>query len=162
MMVLDLSIESIVPFVTVTSLLVIYSILDIRERRIKNEFVLVGGVVGCVVLILTDHFVTNIVLHATAIVTILPLAYILFRIGSIGGADAKILFVVGLISPGVELGVWSQQVLEAIVGVGGELIVMLLGGYLYWRFRGNSEDTTPPLIPFLLVGYLAIQLIALF
>jgi Flp pilus assembly protein protease CpaA len=161
-MVLDLSIESIVPFVTITSLLAIYSILDIRERRIKNEYVLVGGVVGCVALVLTGHFVANIVLHATAIVIILSLVYILFRIGSIGGADAKILFVVALISPGVELGVWSQQVLEAIIGLGGELIVMLLGGYLYWRFRGKNEDATPPLIPFLLVGYLAIQLIALF
>ncbi len=161
-MVLDLSLESIVPFVTVTSLLVIYSILDIRERRIRNELVLAGGVVGCAVLILTGHFVTNIVLHAAAIVIILPLAYILFRIGSIGGADAKILFVVALISPGVELGFWSQQVLEAIIGVGGKLIVMLLGGYLYWRIRGNDEDTTPPLIPFLLIGYLTIQVIALF
>ncbi|MHA2351947.1 MAG: prepilin peptidase [Candidatus Thorarchaeota archaeon] len=161
-MVLDLTIGSIMSFVTVISLLVIYSILDMRERRVKNELVLAGGVVGCIIMILTGHFVTSMVLHATALLIVIPLAYILFRIGSIGGADAKVLFVVAFISPGIELGIWTQPILEAIIGLGGELIVMLLGGYLYWRFRRNYENATPPLLPFLLVGYLAIQVMALF
>ena len=65
------------------------------------------------------------------------------------------------ISPGIELGLWDQPILEAIIGIGGELIVMLLGGYLYWKLRGNDEKVTPPLLPFLLVGYLAVQVIAL-
>lgn len=160
-MVLDLSIESIIPFFTVISLLVIYSILDIRERRVKNELVFAGVVVGCIVVILTGRVTTSIVLHATTLLIIIPLAYILFRIGSIGGADAKVLFAVGLISPGIELGLWDQPILEAIIGIGGELIVMLLGGYLYWKLRGNDEKVTPPLLPFLLVGYLAVQVIAL-
>jgi Flp pilus assembly protein protease CpaA len=149
-------------FLTIISLLVVYSILDIRDRRVMNEAVFAGGAVGCIVLVLTGHFVTNLVLHLTALLLVIPLAYILFRIGSIGGADAKILFIVALISPGIELGIWNQPILEAIIGLGGELIVMLLGGYLYWRFRRNEENSTPPLILFLLVGYLVIQVIALF
>ena len=161
-MVLDLSVASILSFCTIIILLVIYSFLDVRERRVKNEFILVGGIVGCIVLLLTSHFVSNIILHVTALVMVAPLAYILFRMCSIGGADVKSLFLVALISPGIELRVLNIPVLEAVIGVGGELMVMLLGGYLYWRLEINDENATPPLIPFLLLGYLAIQLIALF
>jgi Flp pilus assembly protein protease CpaA len=162
LMVLDLSVASILSFCTIIILLVIYSFLDVRERRVKNEFILVGGIVGCIFLLLTSHFVSNIVLHVTALVMVAPLAYILFRMRSIGGADVKSLFLVALISPGIELRVLNIPVLEATIGVGGELMVMLLGGYLYWRLKINDENATPPLIPFLLLGYLAIQLIALF
>ena len=161
-MVLDLSVASILSFCTIIILLVIYSFLDVRERRVKNEFILVGGIVGCIALLLTSHFVSNIILHMTALVMVAPLAYTLFRMRSIGGADVKSLFLVALISPGIELRVLHIPVLEAVIGVGGELMVMLLGGYLYWRLKINDENATPPLIPFLLLGYLAIQLIALF
>jgi Flp pilus assembly protein protease CpaA len=161
-MVLDLSFASIMSFVTILSLLLIYSFLDIRDRRVTNELVIVGGTVGFIVLILTNHLSSHASLHVIALLLIIPLSYILFRVGSIGGADAKVLFVVALISPGIELGIWSQSILEAIIGLGGELIVMLLGGYLYWRVKRNSENVTPPLLPFLLVGFLAIQVLALF
>jgi len=160
-MVLDLSLASTMPFFTIISLLVIYSILDLRDRRVMNEVVFGGGVVGCIVLILTSHFAFNLVLHLTALLLVIPLTYILFRIGSIGGADAKVLFIVAFISPGIELGIWNQPVLEAILALGVEFASMLLGGYLCWRFRKNNRNATPPLLPFLLVGYLAIQVIAL-
>lgn len=160
-MVLDLTLTSVLTFFTILSLLAVYSILDIRDRRVKNDFVLAGGVLGCIILILTGHFVSSAILHATAILLVVPLAYVLYRIGSMGGADVKVLFVLVLVSPGIELGVWNQPVLEAIVALGGELSIMLLGGYLYWRFKRNNENVTPPLIPFLLVSYLAIQMLAL-
>ena len=147
-------------FLTIISLLVIYSILDVRDRKVKNEIVLAGSIVGCMILLLTGHVVQNSVLHLTAMILVIPISYILFRIGSIGGADVKVLFTIALLSPGIELGVWSQPVLEAIVGLGGELIVMILGGYLYWRYR--SRERTPPLIPILFLGYLIVQLFALF
>jgi Flp pilus assembly protein protease CpaA len=161
-MVLDLSLVSILSFFTIISLLVIYSSLDIRDRKVMNEVVFGGGIVGSIVLILTGHFASNLILHLTALLLVIPLTYILFRIGSIGGADAKVLFIVAFISPGIELGSWNQPVLEAILALGVEFVSMLLGGYLYWRFRRNDGNTTPPLLPFLLVGYLAIQVIALF
>jgi hypothetical protein len=161
-MVLDLSLAAILSFFIITSLLVIYSILDIRERRVMNDLVIVGGIVGCIVLILTGHFASNLILHVSTLVMVVPLVYLLFRIGSIGGADAKSLLLVALISPGIELGIWNQPVLEGIIGLGGELVVMLVGGYIYWRFRRNSENATPPLIPFLLMGYLVIQMLAIF
>ena len=161
MMVVDLSVGAISSFLTVTSLLVIYSILDIRERRVPNEYIATGGVAGGIVIIITGHFVSNLVLHVTAIAIMFTMSYALFRIGSIGGADAKSLLLVALVSPGIELRVLNIPVLEAVIGMGGELIVMLLGGYLYWRFHINDEKSAPPLIPFLLLGYLAVQLLAL-
>ena len=161
-MVLDLSLASIVHFIMIISLLVVYSILDLRYRRVKNELVVSGVVVGFIISIFTGHFVASIVLHTTALLLTIPLAYILFRLGSIGGADVKISFIVSLFSPGLELGDWNQPVLEAILGLGGELLVMLLGGYLYWRIKGANKENVPPLLPFLLLGYLVVQLFALF
>jgi hypothetical protein len=161
-MVLDLSLVSIVHFITIISLLVVYSILDLRYRTVRNELVLAGAVIGGTIWVFTGHFFAGIVLHATALLLTLPLAYILFRLGSIGGADAKVLLVVALFSPGIELGNWNQPALEAILGLGGELLVMLLGGYLYWRIKRNDNESTPPLLPFLLLGYLVIQIFALF
>ncbi|MGY5855132.1 MAG: prepilin peptidase [Candidatus Thorarchaeota archaeon] len=161
-MVLDLSFASIMSFFTIVSLLLIYSILDIRDRRVRNEYIIAGGGLGCIILILSSHFVSDLILHVTAMLIVLPLAYILFRMGSIGGADVKSLLLVALISPGVQLRLLNIPILEAIFGVGVELLIMLTGGYLYWRIRMKNENASPPLIPFLLLGYLAIQLIALF
>ena len=160
MMVIDLSVEAIPSFLTVTSLLVLYSILDIRQRRVPNEYIAAGGVVGCVVIVLTGHLFSRLLLHVTALVLVSVMAYALFRMRSIGGADVKSLLLVALISPGIELTAWNLPFIEAVAGMGGEFFVMLLGGYLYWRIRINDETSTPPLIPFLLLGYLVVQLIA--
>lgn len=159
-MTLNLTMMSISSVLVVSSLLIIYSILDVRERRVKNEIIFLGGAAGCVVLILTEHFAYNAVLHITALLLVIPISYALFRIGSLGGADVKGLLTVALLSPGVELGDWNQPVLEAIGGLGGLLLAMLLGGYLFWRYK--NRESSPPLIPFLLIGYLMVQLLALF
>jgi len=160
-MVLDLSFASIVSLLIITSLLVLYSILDCRNRRVMNEVILAGGAVGFLSVVFTGHIISNIILHMTALLLVIPLIYILYRIGSIGGADAKVLFIIALVSPGIELGYWDQPVLEAVVGLWGELLIMLLGGYLYLRLKGRDENTIPPLLPFLLFGYITIQIIAL-
>ena len=159
-MAFDLSFASTISFITALWLLLAYSYLDLRERRVKNQYIVEGVLTGVVMLLFTGHFWTFAVLHVTAIVLCVPLAYVLFRLGSIGGADAKVLLIVSFISPGIELGIWTQPVMEAIVGLGLELTIMLLGGYLYWKSK--KTEGIPPLIPFLLVGYLAIQLLAVF
>jgi hypothetical protein len=139
--------------------LIIYSVLDIRDRRVKNEIVFGGLIVGCIISLLTGHFMHDSVLHLFALILVVPLSFILFRLGSIGGADAKVLFTIALLSPGIEFGDWSLPLLEAAIGLGGEVITMLLGGYLYWR--NMNREGTPPLIPILFVGYLVLQLLAL-
>ena len=100
---LDLSIASIVSFGIVVSLLVIYSIIDIRERRVPNEYIVAGGIVGCIALLLTSHFLSNLILHLTALLVVFLMGYALFRMHSIGGADVKSLLLVALISPGIAL-----------------------------------------------------------
>jgi Flp pilus assembly protein protease CpaA len=150
---------SVASFFSVISLLVVYSLLDVRNREVKNEVVIGGLIVGCLISLLTGHFVQLPLLHLTALILVIPLSFVLFRVGSIGGADVKVLFTIALLSPGVEFGEWSLPILEAIVGLGGGMIVMLLGGYLYWR--NKNKESTPPLIPMLFVGYLIVQLIAL-
>jgi len=159
-MVLTLSVMEIMAFLTILSLLVVYSVLDVRDRMVKNEIILAGLIVGGIISLLTGHFLHYSVLHLTALILVIPLTFILFRLGSIGGADAKVLFTIALLSPGIEFGDWSLPYLEAILGLGAQLAVMLLGGYLYWRNR--SKENTPPLIPILFVGYLIVQLLALF
>ena len=159
-MTLTLSVMTVTSFLFVISLLVIYSFLDVRYRKVKNELILGGVVVGTVLSLLTGHFFQYPLLHLVALLLVIPITYVLFRLGSIGGADFKVLFTVSLLSPGIEFGDWGQVILEAILGLGSELFIMLLGGYLYWRIR-NKEDT-PPLIPMLLIGYLLVQLFALF
>ncbi|MHA2360237.1 MAG: prepilin peptidase [Candidatus Thorarchaeota archaeon] len=147
-------------FLTILSLLIIYSVFDIRDRLVKNEIILTGFIVGCIISFLTGHFMHYSLLHLTALILVIPMTFILFRMGSIGGADAKVLFIIALLSPGIEFGDWSLPYLEVILGLGTQLIVMLLGGYLYWRNR--SKETTPPLIPILFMGYLIVQSFALF
>jgi Flp pilus assembly protein protease CpaA len=121
---------------------------------------MLGALVGSIVILLTGHLLANLVLHATALVIVFAMGYALFRMRSIGGADVKTLLLVALISPGIELTAWNLPFIEAVAGMGGELFIMLLGGYLYWRIKMNEKNATPPLIPFLLLGYLAIQLLA--
>jgi len=166
-MVLALSVMSVTSFIVTTALLTLYSVFDIRDRRVKNEIILGGLIVGCIVLLLTSHFVQQFWLHLLAIIYVVPLSMILYKGGSIGGADLKVMFTVALLSPGIELGEWmvtsnlfvSSYLLEVALGFGGQLIVMLLGGYLYWRY--SKKEGTPPLIPFLFLGYFIIQLLAL-
>jgi len=150
----------VISFLTILSLLIVYSVLDVRDRIVKNEIVLAGLIVGSIISFLTGHFLHYPVLHLTALIMVVPLILVLFRLGSIGGADAKVLFTIALLSPGIEFGDWSLSYLEAILGLGAQLAVMLLGGYLYWRYR--NRESTPPLIPMLFVGYLIVQLFALF
>ncbi|MHA2027629.1 MAG: prepilin peptidase [Candidatus Thorarchaeota archaeon] len=159
-MVLTFSVMEVMSFLTILSLLIVYSILDVRDRIVKNEIIIAGFIVGGIISFLTGHFIHYPVLHLTALILVVPLAFILFRLGSIGGADAKVLFTIALLSPGIEFGDWSLPYLEAILGLGAQLAVTLLGGYLYWRIR--SKENTPPLIPMLFVGYLIVQLFALF
>lgn len=158
-MVLALTEMSVISFIIVIALLVFFSVLDIKDRKVRNEIVISGLIVGSVISLLTGHFVYYPELHLTAILLVIPIAYILFRLGSIGGADVKVLFTIALLSPGIEFGEWGQPILEAIIGLGGELFIMLLGGYIYWRNR--DRESTPPLIPIVLIGYVFVQLFAL-
>ena len=155
---------SMVSFVTMTMLLTIFSIMDIRYRRVRNRDMLIGGSLGAIICIISGHMLSNSFLHMSACFFVLPISYILFRTGSIGGADAKVLWITSIISPGIEFVSWENPVLEGIVISGIEIVFMLLLGFIYWKIsvqKTSPEDKrTPPLIPFLFVAYLLIQCLA--
>ncbi len=122
---------------------------------------LAGGVIGLAIVILTGHLIQNPLLHLTAPLFVIVLSYVLFRIGTIGGADLKALFILSIISPGIELALWIDPVLEAVVGGGLEMLIMLILGYAYSSWSRKDKDRGTPLIPFLSIAFVIIQILAL-
>ncbi len=115
---------------------------------------------GLAVVLRFGHIVDYALLHLTAVLLALILGYILFRIGSLGGADVKALLSIAIISPGIEFASWGNPILEGIVAVGFQLVIMLLCGYLISQ-RKTDETKVIPLIPILFGAYLVLQLLAL-
>ncbi|MBN2230834.1 MAG: prepilin peptidase [Candidatus Thorarchaeota archaeon] len=155
--------SSIISFVVLTSLLLIYSILDIRNRRVSNRVMIAGAVIGFVVVLTSGHLFERIILHLTAGTIMILFGYTLFRIGSFGGADAKSVITMAIVSPGLEFGKWNDPILEGVVISGIILSSVLLIAYVYSRFYNQSKIEKPiPLIPIILGAYLLIQIIAIF
>lgn len=160
-MVLIITGSTIASFVFTTILLFMYAVLDIRTRKVPNQVLLIGGIIGLAVVLRFGHIVDYTVLHLTAVLVALILGYTLFRIGSFGGADAKVLFTIAIISPGIEFASWENPILEGILAVGLQLGITLLYGYLISR-RKTGPTEVIPLIPILFGAYLVLQLLALF
>ena len=160
-MVLIITMSTIASFVFTTILLFIYAVLDIRTKKVTNQVLLIGGIVGLSVVLRFGHIVDYALLHLTAILVALILGYALFRIGAFGGADVKTLFTIALISPGIEFTSWESPILEGIVAVGLQLMITLIVGYLISQ-RKTNETEVIPLIPILFGAYLVLQLLALF
>jgi Flp pilus assembly protein protease CpaA len=160
-MVLIITMSTIASFVFTTCLLFIYAVLDIRTRKVPNQVVLIGGIVGLSVVLVFGHIIDYALLHLTAALFSLILGYALFRIGAFGGADVKVLFTITIISPGTEFGSWGNPILEGILVVGLQLVITLAVGYAISQ-RKPDETEVIPLIPLLLGAYLVLQLLALF
>jgi Flp pilus assembly protein protease CpaA len=140
--------------------------MDIRERKVSNHYMLLGGVIGLVIAVLTGRLIQSPVLQLTALLLVILLSYVLYQIKAIGGADLKALIILSILSPGIELTLWADPILEAVVGGGLEILIMLIIGLAYsnWSKRvSSSQDKAErgtPLIPFLSVAYVIIQLLA--
>jgi Flp pilus assembly protein protease CpaA len=156
---LTLNEASFIGFSTILILLVILSIYDLRERRVPNQVVLISGVIGGVIGILTGHIVNEWMLHLSAIIfVIIPI--ILYRVDVLGGADVKAILLIAIVSPGIEFTVWDQPYFEAIIAQLLQILIMLFLGFIWSRVRNKEETRKPALIPLLLVGYLIVQLLA--
>ncbi len=161
-MVLEITEARLLAFVCIVVMLTIYSIMDLRERRVSNETIIAGIIVGLVLDTASGHIISALPLHLIALSFATIVVLILFRLGAIGGADAKSVVTVALVSPGIEFSIMENQVFEGILGCAIMLFIMLLFGYIYQVMMKDSHSRTTPLIPFLLIGYLAIQLLAFF
>lgn len=161
-MVLEITIPSIVSFIATIILLLIYAAFDLRTRLVPNRIMVAGGVIGAVIVILTGHLINQALLHLSAGAFTLFLSYLLFRIGALGGADVKAVVTIAIVSPGIEFASWSDSVVEGIVGSGLLLIIILLGAYIFSRYRTKEEEErVTPLLPIILATYLLLQLLAL-
>lgn len=151
-------VSSSLAFMMTLVLLIIYSFFDIQERKVPNRVILVGGIVGAVMSIISGHFYENLLLHLFALAFTIPISYLLFKLGTVGGADAKALISVAITSPGFEFLLSLNPLVEAIIAAGIELVVMLSLGYFWYYLinKHNNDALSPPLIPFLLVGYLIV------
>ncbi len=159
-MVLVITASAIFSFTFTTILLFIYSVFDLRTRRVPNQVILVGVIVGLSIVILSGHIVEQAMLHLTAVLVTLILGYVLFRIGSFGGADVKAIFTIAILSPGVEFGSWGNPIMEGIVIVGLQLVITLVSGYLISKRIADGPEVIP-LIPVIFATYLMLQVLAL-
>lgn len=155
--------SSMVSIITVVILLAIYSICDIRTRRVPNWLTIMGVMIGILVVSITGHFVENIDLHLVSLLFIMVISSILFKIGVVGGADYKALVMIAVISPGFELFSLGSPSLEAIIVSGFDILLMLVGGTMISRFRTSRQkhNKTTALIPILLCVYVVIQFFGL-
>ena len=162
-MALEFTVPTISSFVLTTFLLCIYSWLDLKDRRVANRVVLIGGIVGFGLVAVTGHIIERSVLHITAVIFVFVLSYTMFRLKALGGADVKSLVTVAIISPGIEFTTWDNPVFEAVIGAGMGFFFMLLLGFVYWKFTTKPDSEAhrgTPLIPMLLIAYLFVQLLA--
>jgi Flp pilus assembly protein protease CpaA len=160
-MVLEITIPSILSFAVTATLLLIYAVLDLRTRLVPNQVMIAGGLTGFVIVVLTGHLIDQAVLHLSAGVFMVLVAYSLFRTGAFGGADMKAVVTVAMLSPGIEFASWSDPILEGVLGSGLLLVAVLLGAYLFSRYRPREEGARiTPLLPVVLAAYILLQLLA--
>jgi preflagellin peptidase FlaK len=161
-LVLEITVPSIVSFVSTITLLLIYSLLDLHERRVPNRVMIAGGTIGVGIVTLTGHLFNQMLLHLSAIVFMLCVGYLLFRLRVFGGADVKTVVSIAILSPGIEFSNWSDPILEGAVASGLLLGIVLLSAYLFSKSERRSEELRMiPLLPIVLVAYLGMQLLAL-
>ena len=160
-MVLEITIASILSFTATATLLLIYAVLDLRTRLVPNRVMIVGGLTGLVIVILTGHLIDQALLHLSAGVFMVLMAYLLFRTGAFGGADVKAVVTVAILSPGIEFAGWSDAILEGVLGSGLLLVAVLVGAYLFTRHGPKEEGQRgTPLLPIVFAAYLLLQLLA--
>ncbi len=142
-------------FLTVTS------VSDIRTRKVPNRVVLVCGVCGLGVSLTTGALQTLLASYVTSVLVALTMGLVLYRTGTIGGGDVKLLIVIAVTSPGTVAGmtVGADAVIEAALIVLVETLLMLAVGAIWWKASKivTKQDRTPPLVPMLLISFLVVQ-----
>ena len=161
--------EATIPSLALFSLSVMFLLgfacEDIRKRQVPNNLMLATGGLGFVAIVVTGHLIDSLLLHLSAFVFVVLFSLLLFRIGAIGGADFKALLVIAITSPGILFANWNNPVFEAVIASSLQIFIMLLLGLVYSRIGEpkdySEEERTIPLLPFLLIAYFVVQLLAL-
>ncbi len=166
-MIFELTIPSVLSLVTVVILLSVFARSDILTRRVPNTQILLAMFIGVIVIVLSGHLILSPINHVLSLIIVTPVSYSLWRLGSIGGADAKCIVVIAMISPGLELAEGRGPLFEVISGNLLQVLIMLICGHFYQRLihhrrQSQMERVSIPLIPFLLLAYVVTQMLGVF
>jgi Flp pilus assembly protein protease CpaA len=160
-MAVEITIQGVMAFGLTVSLLTLFSIMDLKTRRVSNEVMIMSLSLGVLMNIVTGHLLDQLYLHLVGVFIAIVFVVPLFYMNTLGGADVKAVILLQFISPGLELGTFEEFITEGMIGVFIPLLFMLVLGLLYSRSDRKIDTEKTPLIPFLLVGYLLMQLIVL-
>jgi len=161
---LGYTLPEVLAFLASIVFLSLVSYYDLKNRHVENMIMVVSAIIGTLLTLLSGHLFQFLLQHLLAVSVTLLLATVLFRTGAIGGADFKSLLIISVMSPGAEFHDVINPLFEGVIVPMIQVLLMLVLGQIWCVFnRRNKSDgeVTPPLLPFLLAGYLVLQTIPL-
>ncbi len=148
--------HNVILFGATVVMLTIGGLTDLTGRVVPNRLTYTSIVVGGALVMMTGCFVTLWLKYVIVGTFVVPVTYFLFRIGAIGGGDAKILLAINIMTPGfvfVEGFQWT--ILEVVTGYCGVVMPALTLAILT---KNTGRTMRFPLVPFFLVAYVSIQM----
>ncbi len=136
-------IGSVVQFATVTILLGIGSVMDIRTREIPNWISL-----GVLLAAFLDFNIQNL----WGIIVAVIFFSVALATGKIGGGDVKLIVALSVVC-----GLWGSFALLLFAQTA--MLVFYGVSVIVQKLRGRTADKSMPFVPFIFIGYLASRLI---
>ncbi|MGV9169871.1 MAG: prepilin peptidase [Promethearchaeia archaeon] len=158
------ALPEILAFFATVGFLSLIGYYDFKKREIDNTIMVASAILGGLLTLLSGHLFEFQWQHLVAVPFTVVLATILFNVGAIGGADLKALVIISIISPRIEFHDVLNPIFECVISISVQILVMLILGQIWYilnRKQDSESETVPPLLPFLLIGYISIQIIPL-
>lgn len=136
-------IGSVVQFASISILLGIGSVLDIKTREIP-DWISVFIALFAVINFRPENLwglVVAAIFFVTALVT-----------GKIGGGDVKLIAALSVVC-----GLWGSFALLLFAQI--SILVFYAGNYFFCKLNGKTADKSLPFVPFIFIGYLCSALI---
>lgn len=136
-------IGSVVQFASISILLGIGSVLDIKTREIP-DWISVFIALFAVINFRPENLwglVVAAIFFVTALVT-----------GKIGGGDVKLIAALSVVC-----GLWGSFALLLFAQI--FMLVFYAGNYFFCKLNGKTADKSLPFVPFIFIGYLCSALI---
>jgi len=134
-------------FLSALPFLISYSWIDIRTKRLSNELIVIFGLVGLLLIILTSK---PLIYSLISMFLMFILAIALWLFGTIGGADAKLIIVLSLFMPNINFLNTLHQFIIFLLCLG----ILGTSYGLYSRNRARKGQTRVPFIPVITLVYI--------
>ena len=136
-------IGSVVQFASISILLGIGSVMDIKTREIPN-WISVFVALSAVINFRPENLwglVVAAIFFVTALVT-----------GKIGGGDVKLIAALSVVC-----GLWGSFLLLLFAQI--SMLIFYAGKYIFCKINGKTASKSLPFVPFIFIGYLSSALI---